>query len=134
MKVIRATEVPTKPADPDYFTGSVWQEPIHRTPTQPPMTSLHVHFAPGGRTNWHTHPLGQTLYVLSGVGLVQTRGEPAQTIRAGDTVWIPAGEEHWHGATPTRAMSHLAMQAAVDGTAATWLEPVDEDSYRAAGA
>jgi len=134
MRITKAEATPSRPANADYFTGSVWQEPVITTPQGPPVSALRVHFAPGARTNWHTHPAGQTLHVLSGTGLVQTRGEPARQIAPGDTVWIPPGEEHWHGARPDRAMVHFAMQAVVDGSAADWLEPVSEAEYAAAGA
>lgn len=132
MEITPSGRVGTRRANPDYFVGEVWQEPIAETPTAPPLHALKVSFAPGARTNWHTHPLGQTLYVLSGVGLVQARGGPAREIREGDTVWIPPGEEHWHGAVATRAMTHIALQHAEGGAAATWLEPVSDADYSAA--
>ncbi len=91
-----------------------------------------MRFSPGARTNWHTHPLGQTLHVVEGAGLVQTRGGPVRRIRAGDTVWIPAGEMHWHGAAPDTGMTHLAIQEASDGRAADWFEPVSDEDYAAA--
>ena len=89
-----------------------------------------VSFEPGARTAWHTHPLGQTLYVVAGVGRVQTEGGPVREIRAGDTVWIPPGEKHWHGAAPTNGMTHIAMQEALDGSSATWLEQVTRRGIR----
>jgi quercetin dioxygenase-like cupin family protein len=88
-----------------------------------------VTFEPGARTAWHTHPLGQTLHVVSGVGRVQTWGEPAQEIRPGDTVWIPPDEKHWHGAGPTTGMVHLAFQENLNGTHVTWLEHVTDEQY-----
>lgn len=93
------------------------------------IRALRVGFEPGARTAWHTHPLGQTLYVLSGVGLVGLRSQSPQAIRAGDTVWIPPGEEHWHGAGPETGMVHLAMQEAYEGRVADWLEQVSEADY-----
>ena len=132
MKIARAADTPTTPAGSDDFTGDVWIERLVATPEGPPVALLRVHFTPGGRTHWHTHPAGQTLHVLSGTGLVQARGDAARVIRPGDTVWIPPGEEHWHGAAPARAMVHMAMQASVDGSAVTWLEPVSEADYAAA--
>lgn len=134
MKITRAAEAGTRPADPAYFTGQVWQEPIVRTPTEPPLAALKVRFAPGARTHWHTHPLGQTLYVTEGRGWVQLRGAAAEPIAEGDTVWIPADLEHWHGASAGRAMTHIALQH-VDGggSAVTWLEAVSEADYAAAG-
>jgi quercetin dioxygenase-like cupin family protein len=95
------------------------------------VRALRVTFEPGARTAWHTHPLGQTLHVLSGVGRVGTRGGPVQVIRAGDTVWIPPGEEHWHGATPDQMMCHLAIQEGQDGRTADWLEQVSDAEYDA---
>lgn len=118
-------------ANPDYFTGRVWQDPVVEAPAPARVRALRVTFEPGARTAWHTHPLGQTLYVLSGAGLVARRGEAPRVIRAGDTVWIPPGEEHWHGAGPGTMMSHLAIQEAQDGRAADWLEQVSEADYHA---
>jgi len=134
MQITRAETVETRAANPDYFTGTVWQESILTTPTEPPVMALRVHFAPAARTHWHTHPAGQTLHVLSGTGIVQARGKAGRVIRPGDTVWIPAGEEHWHGAAPGRAMVHLAMQAMQDGAAVTWLDAVEDADYEAAAA
>jgi quercetin dioxygenase-like cupin family protein len=90
-----------------------------------------VSFEPGARTNWHSHPLGQTLYVISGLGRVQTKGGPIREIRPGDVVWIPPGEKHWHGGSPTNGMTHLAMQESLDGSHATWMEPVTDAEYSA---
>ena len=134
MKLIPGESVATRRAPQEYFTGEVWQEPVITTEAGPPVALLRVHFCPGGRTHWHTHPAGQTLHVLSGTGLVQARGGTARMIRPGDTVWIPPGEEHWHGAGPDRAMSHIAMQAVIDGSGVAWLEPVAEGDYAAAAA
>ncbi len=86
-------------------------------------------FEPGARTAWHTHPLGQTLYVISGCGRAQTFGGPVREISAGDVVWIPPGEKHWHGAAPTTAMVHVAMQEALDGKHVEWLEHVTDEQY-----
>jgi len=91
-----------------------------------------VAFEPGARTAWHTHPLGQTLYVISGVGRIQTKGEPVREIKAGDVVWIPPGEKHWHGGAPTTGMVHIAMQESQDGNHATWMEHVTDAEYAAA--
>ena len=131
MKVTPAAETVSKPANPDYFVGQVWQEPIVTTPGEPPVMMLKVLFTPGGRTNWHTHPAGQTLYVLEGEGRIQRRGGPVERLMPGDTVWIEPGEEHWHGAAPGRVMAHIAMQRMVDGRGADWLEPVAEADYTA---
>lgn len=131
MDITRQGEVATRAASPDYFTGTVWQDPIVETPEGPPIMALKVTFAPGARTHWHSHPGGQTLHVLSGEGRVQARGGPLRRIGPGDTVWIPPGQEHWHGAAPHHAMTHLAIQAVVDGSAVTWLEPVKDAEYAA---
>jgi quercetin dioxygenase-like cupin family protein len=129
MKIFAAASRPTNRAPADYFTGTVWQDPIIATDAPARMVSTRVTFEPGARTAWHTHPLGQTLYVLSGVGRVQTDGGPILEIKPGDTVWISPGEKHWHGASPTNAMCHIAMQEALDGRFATWMEQVSDADY-----
>ncbi|WP_299048942.1 cupin domain-containing protein [uncultured Tateyamaria sp.] len=129
MIIHMAGSRPSLRANPDYFTGEVWQDPIISAEPPARLHALAVHFAPGARTAWHTHPLGQTLHVTQGAGLVCLRGEAPQQIRPGDTVWIPADVEHWHGAAPDTAMTHIAMQEAVDGAAATWLEQVSDADY-----
>ena len=120
---------PTKRAPADSFTGTVWQDPVIEAPAPARRRAARVHFEPGARTAWHTHPLGQTLHVLAGVGRIQTEGGPIQHIRPGDTVWIPPNEKHWHGAAPTQSMTHLAMQETLDGTHVTWLEHVTDAQY-----
>ena len=132
MDILESGSRPTIIAPSKYFTGSVWQDSIIDAHQPAALRALYVTFAPGARTLWHTHPLGQTLHVVSGSGLVQTWGGPLREIRTGDVVWIPPGEKHWHGASPTNAMVHLAMQEAVDGSAATWLEEVSDAQYRGA--
>ena len=119
----------SKLAPPEWFTGTVYQDPIWTAPDPARLNALRVTFMPGARTAWHTHPFGQTLYVLSGVGRVGTRGGPLREIKPGDTVWIPPHEEHWHGAGPDTMMCHIAMQEAQDGSAATWLEHVSDADY-----
>lgn len=119
----------TKSVPAEWFTGTVWQDPIWDAPPPARLRALKVTFAPGARTAWHTHPLGQTLYVVSGMGRVGLRSGEVRVIREGDTVWIPPGEEHWHGAGPDTLMSHIAIQEALDGTAANWLEHVADDDY-----
>ena len=117
----------------DWFTGTVWVDEIVIAPAPARMKAFRVSFEPGARTAWHTHPLGQALHVLSGVGLVQKKGEPAQTIRPGDTVWIEPGEVHWHGAAPGHTMVHLAMQVAdANGVDVAWLKHVSDEEYTAA--
>ncbi len=125
---------PTRRPPSDWFTGTVWQDPIVEAPSPARLRAVSVTFAPGARTAWHTHPLGQTLHVLTGCGLVQGWGEQARIIRAGDSVWIPPGEKHWHGASPDRAMCHLAMQEAFEGSSVDWLEKVGDDQYAEAAA
>jgi quercetin dioxygenase-like cupin family protein len=134
MDIFPAGSRPTKPAPEAYFTGAVWQEPIVEAPGPARVRALRVSFAPGARTAWHTHPLGQTLYILSGVGRMGLRGQAPRVIRAGDTVWIPPGEEHWHGAAPDHAMTHVAIQEGEDGRTADWLDQVSEADYSAAPA
>ncbi len=116
-------------ANPDYFTGKVWQEPIVTAPEPARVRAVNVTFAPGARTNWHTHPLGQTLHVTSGEGRACVWGGEIQVIRPGDTVWIPPGEKHWHGAGPETAIVHVAIHEALDGKHIDWLEPVTDEQY-----
>ncbi len=109
------------------FTGTVWMDKIALPTADAPVAVYSVHFAPGARTAWHSHPRGQTLHVTEGAGLVQRRGGLVEEIRAGDTVWTDAGEWHWHGAGPSTFMTHLAIQEAVDGSTAEWGEhAIDE--------
>ena len=131
MDIHSAGSRPSKRAPKEYFTGTVWQDPIIAAEAPARIVSVRVAFEPGARTAWHTHPLGQTLYVISGVGRVQTKGGPISEIRAGDTVWIPPGEKHWHGASPENSMVHIAMQESLDGTPVTWLEQVSDEEYQA---
>lgn len=132
MQIFPAGSRPTRQAPADYFTGAVWQDPIIQAPAPARVQALRVAFAPGARTAWHWHPLGQTLHVTDGVGLVCLKGEAPQLIRAGDTVWIPPHVEHWHGAAPQTAMTHIAVQEALDGSVATWLDHVSDADYAAA--
>ena len=129
MQIIKADSRPTRKASSDYFTGAVWQDPIIEASEPARVRALKVAFEPGARTAWHTHPLGQTLYVLSGVGLMGLRNKAPQTINAGDTVWIPPGEEHWHGASATNSMTHIAIQEELNGIVAEWLEKVSDEQY-----
>ncbi|MBO6757815.1 MAG: cupin domain-containing protein [Roseibium sp.] len=131
MQIFKAGERPTVRANSAYFTGTVWQDPVVSAPEPARVAAVTVAFEPGARTNWHTHPLGQTLHVLSGAGLIQVWGEAQREIRAGDTVWIPPGVKHWHGAGPETAMTHLAIHEQQDGSAADWLEPVTDEQYKA---
>ena len=129
MIISTASAVVSRPGPAEYFTGAVWQEPIIEAPDPARIRALRVSFAPGARTNWHTHPLGQTLHVVSGVGRVQVLGEPVREILPGDTVWIAPGEKHWHGAAPKTALVHLALQEHLDGSNVTWMEPVSDADY-----
>ena len=132
MELRPAGSTPSRRMSADWFTGTVWQDPIIEAPEPARLRAALVTFDAGARTAWHTHPLGQTLHVVSGVGRVQLWGEPVREIRAGDTVWIAPNEKHWHGASPTVAMVHIAMQEALDGNHVTWLEHVTDEQYGAA--
>jgi len=129
MEIKSSGSVPTRRQPKESFTGVVWQDPIIEAPAPARIRSGKVSFEPGARTAWHTHPLGQTLHVVSGVGRVQAKGGPIREIKAGDTVWIPPGEKHWHGGSPTTSMTHLAMQESLDGNHADWMEPVTDAEY-----
>ena len=111
MNLTPSGSVPTRRGSADSFTGTVWQDPIIEAPPPARIRASRVTFEPGARTAWHTHPLGQTLHVLSGAGRVQTWGGPIREITPGDTVWIPPGEKHWHGAGPTTAMVHMRCRS-----------------------
>jgi quercetin dioxygenase-like cupin family protein len=130
MQIIKSGSRPTRKASSEYFTGNVWQDPIIEADEPARVRALRVSFEPGARTAWHTHPLGQTLHVISGVGLMGLRNEAPQLIKAGDTVWIPPDEEHWHGASATNSMTHIAIQEALDGSVADWLDKVPDDEYQ----
>src|SRR5271165_7094621 len=110
----------------EYFTGAVRIVPLNDAPEPARVSVASVTFEPGARTAWHNHPLGQTLVVTAGCGWTQCDGEPIVEIRAGDVIWCPPGHKHWHGATPTTAMSHIAIQEALDGVAVVWMEKVTD--------
>lgn len=129
MDIHPAGSRPSRRAPDSYFTGTVWQDPIVATSAPARLVVFRVTFEPGARTAWHSHPLGQTLHVVSGVGRIQVAGEKIREIKPGDTVWIPPGEKHWHGAAPTTGMCHFAMQEALDGETATWMEMVTDADY-----
>src|ERR1700679_4294704 len=131
MDIHLAGSRPTRRAPKEYFTGTVWQDPIIVAEAPARIVSTRVAFEPGARTAWHSHPLGQTLYVISGIVRVQTAGGPLREIRPGDVVWIPPGEKHWHSASPTNAMLHIAMQESLHGNYATWMEQVTDTEYAA---
>ena len=129
MDIRRCGSVPSRRAPASAFTGTVWQDPIIEAAPPARLKSNLVTFEPGARTAWHTHPLGQTLYVTSGCGRIQSWGGPIQEIRAGDVVWIPPGEKHWHGAGPTTMMTHVSMQEGHGGVVVEWLEHVTDEQY-----
>jgi quercetin dioxygenase-like cupin family protein len=116
---------------PEWFTGKVRVEFLFPEHTPSKTNGAHVTFSPGARTAWHTHPLGQTIIITSGLGLAQTEGEPIQELRPGDVVFFPPNEKHWHGASAKKAMSHIAIQENSDGSAVTWLEHVSDEQYNA---
>jgi len=115
----------------DYFTGTVRVDRLFEAPDPARVVGASVTFEPGARTAWHTHPLGQTLIVTSGCGRAQCWDGPIQEIRPGDVIWFPPGEKHWHGAAPTTAMTHIAIQEQLNGKTVTWLEQVTEQQYLA---
>ena len=132
VEITRCGANATRRGSGEWFTGTVWQDPIVEAPEPARIRAARVSFEPGARTAWHTHPLGQTLHVVSGTGRVQTFGGPVQEIRAGDSVWIPPGEKHWHGAAPGTGMVHIALQEALDGKHVEWLEHVSDAQYAVA--
>jgi quercetin dioxygenase-like cupin family protein len=130
---ITRNDTETTPGPSEWFTGAVFVDPVATPAGASRLSASSVHFTPGARTAWHTHPNGQTIYVLEGVGLAQRRGGPIEVIRPGDRVFFEPGEEHWHGASPTRFMTHLAMlQVDDEGNAATWGDHVSDEEYVAA--
>ena len=132
MEIKRSGAEASRKGPTEWFTGTVRIDPLFQPPAPARVSGAMVTFEPGARTAWHTHPLGQTLHVVSGVGRVQLWGGPIREIRAGDTVWIAPGEKHWHGAGPKTAMVHIAMQEAKDGSHVAWLEHVTDEQYGAA--
>ena len=132
MEIRRSGSQPSGPGPSDWFSGTVRIDPLFSAPDPARVAGAHVTFEPGARTNWHTHPLGQTLIVTFGRGWVQREGGPVEAVAAGDVIWFEPDERHWHGATATTAMSHIAIQERLDGKAVTWLEPVTDDQYRGA--
>ena len=132
MEITRNTK-DTSTGPSDWFTGSVYIDSIAMPSGPSRLNAASVHFMPGARTAWHTHPNGQTIWVVEGAGLCQRRGGPVEVIRPGDSVFFEPGEEHWHGATATRFMTHLALQQVDDeGNVASWREHVTDEEYSAA--
>jgi quercetin dioxygenase-like cupin family protein len=130
MEIKRNGTRPSAKGPSDYFTGSVRIDPLFDAADSSRASGAYVTFEPGARSAWHTHPLGQVLIVTSGVGWTQCWEGPIVEIRAGDVVRCPPGHKHWHGATPTTAMTHIAIQEALDGRAVDWLEKVSDEQYR----
>lgn len=131
MDIIRAGTKPSAAGPADWFTGTVRIDGLFNPFAPERVQGAHVTFEPGARTAWHTHPLGQTLIVTSGSGLVQREGGPIETIHPGDVVWFAPGEKHWHGAAPQTAMTHIALQEVLDGKVVDWLEHVTDAQYGA---
>jgi len=127
IKRVGAHASTTGPAD--WFTGTVRIDPLFQASDPARVSGASVTFEPGARTAWHTHPLGQTLIVTAGYGWVQRAGGPIEEIRPGDVVWFPPGEKHWHGATPKTAMTHIAIQEALNGKPVDWMEKVSDVQY-----
>jgi quercetin dioxygenase-like cupin family protein len=130
MNIKRNGTRPSGKAPADYFTGNVRVDPLVEAPDPARVRGANVTFEPGARTAWHTHPLGQTLIVTSGLGWAQSEGGPVEEIRPGDVVWFAPGEKHWHGATATTGMTHIAIQEALDGKAVDWLEQVSDAQFK----
>jgi quercetin dioxygenase-like cupin family protein len=131
MNLRRSGSQPSAKGPAEYFTGNVRIDPLFEAPDPARARGASVTFEPGARSAWHTHPLGQTLIVTSGWGWVQSEGGPKMEIRPGDVVWCPPKEKHWHGATPTTAMTHIAIQEQLDGRVVEWLENVSDEQYEA---
>jgi quercetin dioxygenase-like cupin family protein len=130
MDIKRAGSQPSRKGAAEWFSGSVRIDPLFQAPEPARAGAGSVTFEPGARTAWHTHPLGQTLIITSGLGWVQREGGAIEEVRAGDVVWFPPGLKHWHGATPTTAMTHIAVQESIDGKNVDWMEKVSDDQYR----
>ena len=130
MDIKRSGSQPSGKGQAEYFTGTVRLDPLHQADAPARVTCASVTFEPGARTAWHSHPLGQTLIVTGGCGMVQNSGSPIQKIRPGDVVWSAPGEKHWHGATPTTAMTHISIVEQLDGKSADWMEKVSDEQYQ----
>ncbi len=130
MEIRRIGSQPSGKGPADWFTGTVRIDPLFTAPDPARVGMALVSFEPGARTAWHTHPFGQTLIVTAGCGWVQRHHGPVEEIRPGDVIWFAPGEKHWHGASPTTAMSHIAIQERLDGSVVEWLEQVSDAQYR----
>ena len=131
MEIKRTGSQPSNKGPADWFTGTVRVDPLFQANAPARASGASVTFEPGARTAWHTHPLGQTLIVIAGCGRAQSWGGPIEEIRAGDMVLIAPNEKHWHGAAPTTAMTHIAVQEALDGEVVDWMEKVSDEEYQA---
>lgn len=130
MEIKRNASQPSTEGSADYFSGKVRVEPLFEAKAPGRTGGAIVTFEPGARTAWHSHPFGQTLIVMAGHGQVQSWGSPIEEINPGDVISIAAGEKHWHGASPTTSLTHIAIQEYLDGNAANWMEKVTEDEYQ----
>jgi quercetin dioxygenase-like cupin family protein len=131
MEISRSGSQPSGKGPAEWFTGAARIDPLFSPPDPARVAGNLVTFEPGARTAWHTHPLGQALFVMSGCGWAQREGGPIEEIRPGDVVWFAPGEKHWHGATDKTGISHIAVQEKLDGKAVDWMEPVSDEQYRA---
>ncbi len=132
MDIKRSGSQPSSPGPAEYFSGTVRIDPLFQSAAPARVPGASVTFEPGARTAWHTHPLGQALIVTSGLGITQCWGESPVFIRPGDVISCPPGKKHWHGASPTAAMSHIAIQEALDGKLVDWMEKVSDEEYQTA--
>jgi quercetin dioxygenase-like cupin family protein len=130
MEIRRSGSQPSGKGPADYFTGTVRVDPLFSPPDPARVVGALVTFEAGARTAWHTHPLGQTLLVTTGLGWVQREGGSVEEIRPGDVIWFAPGEKHWHGATSTTAMSHIAIQEKLNGSPVDWMEKVTDEQYQ----
>jgi len=130
MEIKRIGSQPSNSGPADWFTGTVRIDPLFEAPEPARVRAASVTFEPGARTAWHTHPLGQTLIVTAGCGWVQCERSTIEEIHPGDVVWFPPNEKHWHGATPTTAMTHIAFQEALNGKVVDWMEKVSDEEYQ----
>ena len=130
MEIRRSGSEPSRKGPAEWFTGAVRLDPLFQAPDPARVVAASVTFEPGARTAWHTHPLGQTLIITSGLGWVQREGGSIEEVRSGDVVWFAPGLKHWHGASPTTAMTHIAIQESLDGKTVDWLEHVSDQQYR----
>ena len=130
MEIKRNGSRPSGKGPADYFTGAVRIDPLIEVPDPARVRGATVTFEPAARTAWHVHPLGQTLVVIAGLGRVQREGGSIEEIRPGDVIWFAPGEKHWHGASPTTAMTHIAIQESLNGKTVDWMEKVSDEQYR----